>query len=190
VRFSTEEEDEMRHMILTLFMMTAVGVFAIAEGRAPIAQTPTGPQIINLLRTDVAGPEGKLSNVSNVELPSGAVDARDSHLGVEVVYVLEGTGSLEVDGKPPVALKPGTVIQFAPKHHHVLKNTSRTQTLKVLIVDLVETGQPHLMLANRETRQQKEARQQNEGCQISPNGDLSQQKTNEQDSSTMKGLVF
>ena len=30
----------------------------------------------------------------------------------------------------------------------------------------------------------------NEGCQLIPNGDLSQQKTNEQDSSIMKGLVF
>ncbi len=51
-------------------------------------------------------------------------------------------------------------------------------------------GQSRLVLANRGTRQQKEARQQNEGCQLIPNGDLSQQKTNEQDSSIMKGLVL
>ena len=43
------------------------------------------------------------------------------------------------------------------------------------------------------TRQQKEAHQQNEGCQLIPNGDLSQQKSKEskeQDGSIMKGLVF
>ena len=90
----------MRHMMLTLFMMIAVGVFAIAEGRAPNPQTPTGPQVINLLRTDGAG-----ANVRTVELAAGAMDARDSHPGAGVIYVLEGAGSLEVDGKPPVALK-------------------------------------------------------------------------------------
>ena len=43
---------------------------------------------------------------------------------------------------------------------------------------------------DRGTRQQKEARQQNEGCQLIPNKDLSPHKTNEQDTSLMKGLVF
>jgi hypothetical protein len=102
VRYRNEEEDKMRHMMLTLFMMIAVGVFAYAEGRKS------------------------------------------------------------------VDVKAGTVVQF---------------------VDLVETGQPRLVLIKAGTRQQ-EARQQNEGCQVIPNGDLSQHKTNEQDSSTMKGLVF
>ena len=58
------------------------------------------------------------------------------------------------------------------------------------VVDLVETEQPHLVLAKSGTRQQKEARQQNEGCQLIPNGDISQQKSKEQDGSSMKGLVF
>ena len=42
---------------------------------------------------------------------------------------------------------------------------------------------------NAQTHQQKEARQQNEGCQLIPNEDLNKQKT-ERDGSTMKGLVF
>ena len=172
----------MRHIIWTFFMMIAVGVFAIAEGRAPNPQTPTEPQVINLLRTDGAG-----ANVSTVELAAGAIDARESRLGAQVVYVLEGAGSLAVDGKPPVALKGGTAVQFTPTHHHVLTNTSLTQPLKVLVVDLVETGQPRVVLANRGTRQQTEARQQKE-CQVLPNRDLSQ-KTNEQDITT-KGLIF
>lgn len=173
----------MKPIMLTLFMMIAVGVFALAEGRGPNPQTSTTPQVINLLRTDGAG-----ANVSTVKLAAGAVDARESHLGAQVVYVLEGTGTLAVDDKPPVPLKPGTVVQVAPTNLQVLTNTSLTQTLKVLLVDLVETGQPRVVLANGGTRQQKEAYQQKE-CQVVPNGDLSQHKTSEQDS-TMKGLVF
>ena len=65
-----------------------------------------------------------------------------------------------------------------------------TQSPNVLVVDLVETSQPQVVLAKSGTRQQKEARQQNEGCLVIPNGELSQQKTNEQDGSAMKGLIF
>ena len=65
-----------------------------------------------------------------------------------------------------------------------------TQSMKVPVVDVVEWGQPHVVLAKSGTRQQKEMRQQNDGCQVIPNGDLNPQKTNEQESSIMKGLVF
>ena len=64
-----------------------------------------------------------------------------------------------------------------------------TQSMKVPVIDVVEWGQPHVVLAKSGTRQ-KEMRQQNDGCQVIPNGDLNPQKTNEQESSIMKGLVF
>ncbi len=58
------------------------------------------------------------------------------------------------------------------------------------VIDFAETGQPHLVLAKNGTRQQKEARQQIEGCPLTPNGDLGQQRITEQERSIMKGLVF
>lgn len=174
----------MRPKLLTLFLI-GIGTLglAIAEGQDPNAQT-VEPQGTTLLRTDVAGTEDRQWNISTVELAAGAVDARDSRLGAEVVYVLEGAGSLEVDGKPPVALKPGTIVQLPPRHNRVLTNTSLTQTLKVLVIDLIETGQPRLVLANRGTRQQKE------DCQQTPNGDPKRQQPNEQNNSIITGLVF
>lgn len=65
-----------------------------------------------------------------------------------------------------------------------------TPSIKVLVVDVVESGQPHVVLAKSGMRQQKEARRQNEGCPVVPNEDLNRQRNNEQDSSIMKGLVF
>jgi len=69
-------------------------------------------------------------------------------------------------------------------------NLNAQTTTRPHVVDLVETGQPHVVLAKNGTRQQKEAHQQNEGCQVVPNESLSQHKTNEEDNRTMKGLVF
>lgn len=65
-----------------------------------------------------------------------------------------------------------------------------TQSVKVLVVDVVESGQPHVVLAKSGTRQQREMRQLNEGCPVILKDDLRQQKASEQDSSIMKGLVF
>ena len=58
------------------------------------------------------------------------------------------------------------------------------------LVTLLENAQPHVMLAGSGTREQKQARQQNEGCAVVPPGEPGQQKSNEKESSIMKGLVF
>ena len=58
------------------------------------------------------------------------------------------------------------------------------------LISLFETGRPHVVLAKNGTRQQKEPREQNEGCPVMPNEALGQQKPNETEGSIMKGLVF
>lgn len=69
-----------------------------------------------------------------VELAPGDMDARHFHPGLELMYVLEGEGFLEVDGEPARALNPGTVAALPQDRRHVLKNTSATGSLKVLVV--------------------------------------------------------
>ena len=158
----------MRLTMLALFLIFAgTSAFATAAGQDQNAQA-SGPQVTIILKTDVAGVEDKEREVITVELAPGAVEARHFYSGVELIYVLNGAGFLEMDGKPPVALNAGTVAALSPKHIHVLKNTSQSQTLKVLVVLLAEKGQPRLALANRGT---------------SP-------KTVERNNSTVPGLVF
>ena len=65
-----------------------------------------------------------------------------------------------------------------------------TQARNLVAFDLVESEQPHVVLAKSATRQQKETRQQSEGGPGSPTGELSQQKGSEEEHSIMKGLVF
>jgi quercetin dioxygenase-like cupin family protein len=62
----------------------------------------------------------------------------------ELVYVLEGVGVLEVDGKPPFALTSGAATIVDPYHTHVSKNASQTHRLKLLTVQLLEKGQPRI----------------------------------------------
>ncbi len=106
------KEKAMKQITLAIFVMV-LGAFAIAEA---------------------AGAEGREWKVITVELAPGKADERHFHPGVELVYVLEGAGYLEADGKPPVALNPGAVTTLQPKQGHVLKNASQTRPLKVLVV--------------------------------------------------------
>ena len=88
----------------------------------------------SLAIADASRAEGGEWKVVTVELAPGAADARHFHPGVELVYVLEGAGYLEADGKPKVALNPGAVTTLQPKQALVLKNASQTRPLKVLVV--------------------------------------------------------
>lgn len=114
----------MKQITLAIFMMV-LGAFAIA---------------------DAAETEGREWKVVTVELAPGKADERHFHPGAELVYVLEGAGYLEADGRPAVALNPGAVTTLQPKQGHVLKNASQTRSLKVLVV---------LRLPNEGVRQQR-----------------------------------
>ena len=63
-------------------------------------------------------------------------------------------------------------------------------TMKPQMLSLIERAQPHVVLAKSGARQHKDVQPENEGCPVVPNGDVGQQKSNERDSSIMKGLVF
>ncbi len=119
-----DKEKAMKQITLAIFVMV-LGSFVIV---------------------DAAGADGGEWNVVTVELAPGATDARHFHPGVELVYVLEGAGYLEADGKPKVALNPGAVTTLQPKRGYVLKNASQTRPLKVLVV---------LRLPNESVRRQQ-----------------------------------
>lgn len=57
-------------------------------------------------------------------------------------------------------------------------------------LSLLETAEPHVVLARAGARQEKQALQENEGCKVIPNEGLGQPKATEQENSIMKGLVF
>ena len=163
----------MRITMVALFLIFAnTSVLAIAAGSDFNAQS-SGPQVTTILKTDGAEVEGKEWKVRTVELAPGAVDARHFYSGVELVYVLEGTGRLEVEGKPFVALHPGAVAAVGPKKRHLLKNASQTQPLKVLVMLMPERGQSGPDPTNRMSSVNSK-----------------QQKTVEADDSRVLGLVF
>ncbi len=81
------------------------------------------------------------------EFKPGARTGKHYHPGQEFIYVLEGEGRIEEQGKPPVDLKPGVGVYFQsdpakPTYVHDGINLSKTKPLKLVTTLITEKGQP------------------------------------------------
>jgi len=104
---------------------------------------PGGIRRKDLQRHDLSTP-GREVIQTIVELDPGVKSSRHTHPGEEIVYVLEGAPlEYEVEGKPPVTLRPGDVL-FIPAHTiHSARNVGTTKGAE-LATYIVEKGKPLL----------------------------------------------
>ena len=133
----------MRLLLITLMLSSAL---VLSNSRYLDAKT-SDPQAMAFFTPAIDdGPPGKKWSVITVELPPDSTNSWHFESRGEFFYVLEGVGRLEVDGKRPLPLNPGSVATLTSIPRHVLKNSSRTKILKILVVFLNESG-PHPLLA-------------------------------------------
>lgn len=67
-----------------------------------------------------------------------------THRHPVTVYVLEGTFTLELEGRPPVVVRAGEALVEPPQVHMTGYNRSATEPLRVVIVYVTEPGAPFL----------------------------------------------
>jgi quercetin dioxygenase-like cupin family protein len=98
---------------------------------------------IDLQRHDLSAP-GREVVQTIVELNPGVTSSRHTHPGEEIVYVLEGAPlEYQVEGKPPVTLKPGEVLFIPAGAIHAARNVG-TRKGAELATYIVEKGKPLL----------------------------------------------
>lgn len=124
-------------LVGTLVLGTGLGLLT-----GPLLQAqPEGIKRTMLLRTDVAGIEGREVIMGLAEVAPGVGAGRHYHDGDEFGYVLEGTALLEVEGQAPITLKAGDPYHIQARRVHDAKNTGTTAA-RVLAIWIVEKGQP------------------------------------------------
>jgi len=122
----------------TFVVGVAVGWFAVngVNGYSdPVKRTV-------LLRTDLAGTEGQEGVMWLIEIAPGAATGKHYHPGQEFVYVLEGAGHTEVEGRPPVTVEAGQALYLPPGQVHNTTNASATASAKALVVYVGPKSQP------------------------------------------------
>lgn len=127
-------------LLLTLTLTVGIALGVIGTQTVNAQQEPMKRTM--LLKTPLSGIEGKEGMLVRVEFAPGAVTAPHYHSGEELIYLLEGTVSMEVKGKPSVTLKSGDTFHMAPEQVHRVKNLSATTPAKALTFTIAGKDQP------------------------------------------------
>ncbi len=127
-------------LLLTLTLIVGIALGVIGTQVLNAQQAPMKRTV--LIKTDLAGIEGKEAVLALVEFVPGAATEPHYHPGEELAYLLEGTISFEAKGRPPITFKPGDTFHQPPKQVHSVKNLSSTAPAKALAFTISEKGQP------------------------------------------------
>jgi quercetin dioxygenase-like cupin family protein len=113
-----------------------------------LAQQTTQAQFAGLKRTNLMQHDlsvaGREVIQVRVDFPPGAVAAKHSHPGEELVYVIEGALEYELEGRPPVVVKAGEVLFIPHGAPHAVKNVGSGNAAE-LATYIVEKGKPLAM---------------------------------------------
>jgi quercetin dioxygenase-like cupin family protein len=122
-------------------MTFAIGLLVGAFGMLVLgAQQPPSVKRTVLLRKDLQIP-GREVVLGLTELPPGGAEGRHTHSAELVVYMLEGSLSLDYEGRPPATYKAGDVFAVEPGKIHEGKNPG-TIPAKALGCFVAEKGKP------------------------------------------------
>ena len=121
----------------TLLVGAALGATSHQLVAAPPSFTETP-----LYRADLTGIGQHELIVSRLETSAGWSHGRHYHAGHEFVYVLDGEGTLEVEGNPARRLEPGGFAHVPPGRIHAGRNAGRTAPFKFLLIRIHVKGEP------------------------------------------------
>ncbi len=105
------------------------------------ASAQDAPKLTEVFKTPLATAAENEIAVMHVDYPPGYSSPKHFHTGQVLLYVLEGTGALEVDGAVRTA-KAGEVIQEAAGKPMVMSNDSTSEWLRFVIFQVGPEGEP------------------------------------------------
>jgi quercetin dioxygenase-like cupin family protein len=102
--------------------------------------------VTQLFSKDLPDMPGKELTMIEVEYAPGGADPVHRHDAHGLVYVLEGSIVMQVQGGPPVTLQPGQTFYEGPQDVHVVgRNASKTKPAKFVVLLIKNKGAPILI---------------------------------------------
>ncbi len=128
-----------------LFCLLALLVANIASAAEPTRKPPEA--IVTPLTTqELKNDPGKEILVLAVEYPPGSADPVHRHNAEALVYVLEGSIVMGVNGDTPVTLRAGQTFHEGPDDIHTIgRNASDSKPAKFVVFLLKDRGKPALV---------------------------------------------
>jgi len=130
-----------RRVFASCAMCAAVGLVATGVDDEARAQTTAPPAFQRFPLQQMDGPaEGYMTVLMRIEIAPGGLVARHTHFGIETSFALEGSGTLSVQGRPDLVVKPGGSFQVPAGVVHSLQGGDAP--MKILASFVVEKGKP------------------------------------------------
>jgi quercetin dioxygenase-like cupin family protein len=132
----------MRHTILTSLLLA--GLLPLA-GAPPAAAQPARPDLV--LRETVEGmPRGARQEVQvlTASIAPGQSTVFHTHRFPVTVYMLEGTFTLEMEGRAPISLRAGQSFVEPPNVRMTGHNRSASEPIRLVIFYVGDPGTPFL----------------------------------------------
>jgi quercetin dioxygenase-like cupin family protein len=117
--------------------LSGMGIVAPSIVNIALAQAQAGPKPTQILRNDLEGQNHVVQEtvVSIVEFPPGAAAPWHIHPGAqELLHVIEGSLTVEIEGKGSTLLKAGEAGIIPAELVHLARNESASAAGKALVV--------------------------------------------------------
>jgi quercetin dioxygenase-like cupin family protein len=118
----------------------AVGVMSCLLGSRMLSAQDNLKGGTVLQRTELKAAPGWEAILVQRILPPGAESGKHTQSGNEIVYIQEGSITLEVQGKPAVTLKQGEAFTTGAGEVHNVKNASSSAPAKALAFYIAKKG--------------------------------------------------
>jgi quercetin dioxygenase-like cupin family protein len=136
---------------LSFLVALAVGIAAAVTGGQVLyaaekvenkeAYVPPGAEKKTLVNESLPGLEGQRFTVDQYTFPPGWVGGKHYHTGPVYVYVLEGSFTVDEQGKERGTFKAGDVYKEPIGTPMQARNLNASEPLKVLVVQITREGE-------------------------------------------------
>ena len=128
-------------LLIEAIAASAFGAFAVSAQEKKEAYVPTA-EVKTLLDKPLPGVEGQQVTVLHGTFPPGWLGGRHYHSGPVYVYVLEGSFTVDEQGKPRQTITAGQLYEEPIGTPMQARNVNTSQPLKILLFQVNRHGEP------------------------------------------------
>lgn len=139
ININTDKERDAMTFGRRDFLQLAASAAAVPVGtKIVLAQAPQGgPKLTQILRSDLTSQDEKVQEtvVNVLEMPPGAAAPWHMHPGAqELLQVIDGNLTVEIEGRPTTVLKAGEAGIIPAELVHLARNESASASARAFVV--------------------------------------------------------
>ena len=138
-----------------LLQLAASAAVIPAGAGSVLAQAPQGgPKLTQILRSDTKGQDQRVQEtvVNVLEMPPGTAAPWHMHPGAqEVLFVIDGSVTVEIEGQGATALKAGEIILIPAEIPHLARNDGGGAARALVTHSRADKDKPFVLAVKKAT---------------------------------------